>query len=211
LQLIHFFNVVPEPLADSPGSGRIWRQNRVFFKGKHYVVTAGSGRGKTTLINIIGGTRSDYKGDAFFDETNLRNITPNDFAAIRATSISVIHQDLRLFPELTARQNIDMNPLNDRDAAYIEKLATRLDILQQLNKPCGRMSLGQQQRVALIRGLVRPFEWLLLDEPFSHLDAINAKNAMEVVAEIANDRGAGIIATSLGSTELLKDFEILEL
>ncbi|MEK0421314.1 MAG: hypothetical protein RLZZ161_1165 [Bacteroidota bacterium] len=211
MQLIHFFNIIPEPLSDSPGGGRIWRQNRVFFTGKNYVVQAGSGRGKTTLVNIIGGTRNDYRGDAFFDETNLREIAPDDFAEIRAMKISIMHQDLRLFSELTARQNIEMNPQNDKDALFIEKLADRLGILPQLDKPCGRMSLGQQQRVALIRALVRPFEWLLLDEPFSHLDAINAKIAMEIIAEIAKERGAGIIATSLGSTNMFNDFEMLEL
>jgi putative ABC transport system ATP-binding protein len=183
----------------------------VFFTGKNYVVQAGSGRGKTTLVNIIGGTRNDYRGDAFFDETNLREIAPDDFAEIRAMKISIMHQDLRLFSELTARQNIEMNPQNDKDALFIEKLADRLGILPQLDKPCGRMSLGQQQRVALIRALVRPFEWLLLDEPFSHLDAINAKIAMEIIAEIAKERGAGIIATSLGSTNMFNDFEMLEL
>ncbi len=211
MQLIHFFNVIPEPLADSPGAGRIWRQNRVFFKEKNYVILAGSGRGKTTLINIIGGTRSDYRGDAFFDETNLRAIKPDDFAQIRATQVSIMHQDLRLFAQLTARQNIDLNPENNRDTAHIEKMAARLGILPLLDKPCGRLSLGQQQRVALIRALVRPFEWVLLDEPFSHLDAINAKIAMECIAETAKERRAGIIATSLGNTEMFNDFEILEL
>ena len=211
MQLIHFFNIIPEPLADSPAAGLIWRQNRVFFKEKNYVILAGSGRGKTTLINLIGGTRSDYRGDAFFDETNLRDIAADDFARIRATQVSIMHQDLRLFPELTGRQNIDLNPENDRDSAHIERLAARLGILHHLDKPCSRLSLGQQQRVALIRALVRPFEWLLLDEPFSHLDAINATIAMECIAETAKQRGAGIIATSLGNTDLFNDFEILEL
>lgn len=211
MQLIHFFNVIPEPLADSPNTGLIWRQNRVFFKANNYVVLAGSGRGKTTLINIIGGTRSDYRGDAFFDEVNLRDIQPDAFANIRARQISVLHQDLRLFSELTGKENIAMNPGNDKDEAYIEKMAARMGVLPQLDKPCGRMSLGQQQRVAIIRALVRPFEWLLLDEPFSHLDAINAKMAMDCIAEIANERGAGIIATSLGNTEMFNGFEMLEL
>ncbi|MBM3399143.1 MAG: ATP-binding cassette domain-containing protein [Bacteroidetes bacterium] len=211
LQLLHFFNILPEPLVDSPGGGHIWRQNRVFFKGKNYAIMAGSGKGKTTLINIIGGSRLDYRGDAFFDETNIRDITSDNFAQIRAAQISIMHQDLRLFPELTARQNIEMNPQNDRDAVFIEKLAARLGILPQFDNPCFRMSLGQQQRVALIRTLVRPFEWLLLDEPFSHMDAINAKIAMECVAEIATERGAGIIATSLWNNDMFNDFEILEL
>ena len=211
MQIIHFFNVIPEPLADGAGGGRIWRQNRVFFKGKNYVIPAASGRGKTTLVNIIGGLRADYRGDAFFDKTNLRGIAADEFATIRANQISIMHQELRLFAELTGRQNIAMNPENDRDEALIEKLALRLEILPLLDKPCGLLSRGQQQRVALIRALVRPFDWLLLDEPFSHLDEINAKKALDCITEIANERGAGMIATSLGNTDMFNDFEILDL
>lgn len=122
-----------------------------------------------------------------------------------------MHQELRLFAELTGRQNIAMNPENDRDEALIEKLALRLEILPLLDKPCGLLSRGQQQRVALIRALVRPFDWLLLDEPFSHLDEINAKKALDCITEIANERGAGMIVTSLGNTDMFDQFEILDL
>lgn len=60
------------------------------------------------------------------------------------------------------------------------------------------MSYGQQQRVALIRALVQPFDFILLDEPISHLDDANARVMGEIVMEEGRRQGAGIIMTSIG-------------
>ena len=62
----------------------------------------------------------------------------------------------------------------------------------------GRMSFGQQQRVALIRSLCQPFDFLFVDEPISHLDDTNAEIMGRIMTEEAKKQGAGIIATSIG-------------
>jgi len=60
------------------------------------------------------------------------------------------------------------------------------------------MSFGQQQRVAMIRALVQPFDFLLADEPISHLDDVNSKAMADIMTEEAKRQGAGIIITSIG-------------
>ena len=67
-----------------------------------------------------------------------------------------------------------------------------------MNVEVGKMSFGQQQRVALIRALCQPFDFLFLDEPVSHLDEINANNMARVLTEEAMKQGAGIVVTSIG-------------
>ena len=67
-----------------------------------------------------------------------------------------------------------------------------------MNIVVGKLSFGQQQRVALIRALCQPFDFLFLDEPVSHLDEVNAKNMARVLTEEAMKLGAGIIVTSIG-------------
>ena len=62
----------------------------------------------------------------------------------------------------------------------------------------GKMSFGQQQRVALIRALCQPFDFLFLDEPVSHLDEINANNMARILTEEAMKQGAGVVVTSIG-------------
>ena len=62
----------------------------------------------------------------------------------------------------------------------------------------GRMSFGQQQRVAMIRALVQPFDFLMVDEPISHLDDENSAIMAEIMMEEARSQGAGVIVTSIG-------------
>jgi putative ABC transport system ATP-binding protein len=58
--------------------------------------------------------------------------------------------------------------------------------------------MGQQQRVAIIRALCQPFDWLLMDEPFSHLDEENTQRALSLINRRANDINSGFILTTLG-------------
>jgi putative ABC transport system ATP-binding protein len=76
-------------------------------------------------------------------------------------------------------------------------MTARLGIDSKLNSRCGTCSYGEQQRVAIIRSLLQPFDFLLLDEPFSHLDNRNAEMAMELMLEEAKARGAAIIFADL--------------
>ena len=73
-----------------------------------------------------------------------------------------------------------------------------LGIGDKMNTEVGKMSFGQQQRVALIRALCQPFDFLFLDEPVSHLDEVNAKNMARILTEEAMRQGAGVIVTSIG-------------
>ncbi len=61
------------------------------------------------------------------------------------------------------------------------------------------MSQGEKQRISIIRALVQPFSWLLLDEPFSHLDDANIHLAKQLISETCKDQNAGMIMASLGS------------
>ena len=108
-------------------------------------------------------------------------------------------------------ENICLSPITAINEADILAMARKMGVQEHLQKPCRKLSLGQQQRIALIRSLSRPFQWLLLDEPFSHLDEFNAKLAMDLILETAERQQAGIIATALGHSGLFNDFQWLEL
>jgi putative ABC transport system ATP-binding protein len=211
MNLIHFYNVLPKPLADTPISGNVWNRNFALFKGRKYVVQAEAGKGKTTLLNIIYGIRKDYKGETFFDDENILPFSPDRFANLRSQNISYLFQDLRMFPELTARENILLKPGCKYTNAHIDVWAEKLGVPKHLDKICRTLSLGQQQRIAMIRALVQPFEWLLLDEPFSHLDTANAQAMLELILQRTEEEKAGIIVTSLGDLSLFQDFERLTL
>ena len=67
-----------------------------------------------------------------------------------------------------------------------------------MHTPAARMSFGQQQRVALIRALAQPFDFLIADEPISHLDDANASVMGQIMMAEAQRQGAGVIVTSIG-------------
>ena len=80
-----------------------------------------------------------------------------------------------------------------------------------MQSPVRLMSFGQQQRVAMIRALVQPFDFLLADEPISHLDEANSRTMADMMVEEARRQGAGIIITSIGKHMELPYDKILKL
>lgn len=90
-------------------------------------------------------------------------------------------------------------------------MLAELEIENKADTPAGLLSIGQQQRVALVRTLCQPFDFVLLDEPVSHLDARNNAIAAEMVQREADKQGAAIVATSVGNHLSLTDYTSIKL
>jgi ABC-type lipoprotein export system ATPase subunit len=127
-------------------------------------------------------------------------LSTREWCDIRQQSISILFQDLKLFGELTAFENVVIKNsiTNTKSELEIKSLFEQLGIDDKLNTRADRMSFGQQQRVALIRALCQPYKFLILDEPISHLDDANSDIMRDIIVQDASDRGAAIIATSIG-------------
>lgn len=210
MNTIQFENVLPLPLKDTPLQGDVWKTTLVLDRGKKYLVKAESGKGKSTMLNIIYGTRKDFEGTVIMGQVD-RKIGDADLSQIRSNKIGYLFQDLRLFGQLTALENILLKPGCVFAVSEIEYYADLLGVKNQLYKTCSKLSLGQQQRIALIRAVSQNFEWLLLDEPFSHLDLANAKKAIDMIHGRAEKLNAGIIATSLGDDSVFEDYTLIQL
>ncbi len=178
----------------------IWHQTVTLERGQIYLVEAASGTGKSSLCSYLIGYRQDYEGIICFDGKNIRSLTVKDWVEVRKRSISCLFQELRLFPGLTAYENVAIkNSLTGcKRKKKIKAWFEALGIADKIHTPVGRMSFGQQQRVALIRALVQPFDFLLLDEPVSHLDDRNAALLGELLTEEVRVREAGMVVTSVG-------------
>lgn len=178
----------------------IWQQDVCFERGQLYLVEAASGTGKSSLCSYILGYRHDYEGTILFDERDALSLTINDWVDIRKNHISLLFQELRLFPELTAWENVQIkNGLTQfKKDSEIKEWFERLGIADKIDTPVRIMSFGQQQRVAMIRTLVTPFDFILADEPISHLDDKNSATMAEIMLAEAHQQGAGVIVTSIG-------------
>ncbi len=214
MQKIHLQQTLPEVFADLNSiRSDVWHKDLSFEKGKYYLIEAASGTGKSSLCNFIYGYRNDYQGIINFDETNIRNLNIKEWTNIRRQSISMLFQDLRLFKELTALDNIRIkNHLHPfKKKKEVIALFERLGIADKQKTKVEKLSFGQQQRVAFIRAFCQPFDFIFLDEPISHLDDDNSRIMSEILIEEVNKQQAGVIVTSIGKHIELPYHQILKL
>lgn len=200
MERIELLHTLPLVFQGREPKSQIWLQDVTFQKGRTYLVEANSGTGKSSLCSYIIGYRKDYLGTILFDGKDIRNYRVSEWTSLRKHSLSLLFQELRLFPELTAMENVQIkNGLTGHKSRQeIETWFERLGIADKMDARAGRMSFGQQQRVAMIRALVQPFDFLMADEPVSHLDDKNSAVMGEIMMEEARRQGAGVIVTSIG-------------
>ena len=186
--------------SDNTINSSVWKQNICFERGHYYLIEANSGTGKSSLCSYLYGYRDDYSGDILFDKDNIRKRKTSYWDQIRTRHLSLLFQELCLFPELTAFENVLLknNLTHYKAPSDIEAMFEKLGIIEKKNSLIGKMSWGQQQRVALIRSLCQPFDFIILDEPISHLDDKNARIMADLLLKEAEAQNAGIIVTSIG-------------
>ena len=204
---IELFNTLPAVFAGrEDDNSQVWLRDIVFEKGKHYLISAESGTGKSSLCAYVYGYRIDYSGTIAFDGRDIKQLTVPEWCRVRQSSIAYLPQELRLFPELTAMENIQLkNRLtHHKTEKEIVDYFDQLGIPDKVDSPLGKLSIGQQQRVAIIRTLCQPCDFILLDEPVSHLDSSNNAIVAAMVTEEAERQGAGVISTSVGNNVAIK-------
>lgn len=185
----------------------VWRTQLTLRKGEFYRVEAASGAGKSSMCSYIYGARVDYEGTLAFNGDDVAAFPMERWQELRRRNLAYLPQELSLFPELTALQNIELkNSLTAHvGTERIEEWLHELGIDSRRDYPVGRMSIGQQQRVGIIRALCQPFDFIMLDEPVSHLDEENNLKAARMIASEARRQNAGIITTSVGNPLLLDE------
>lgn len=195
-------------------SSEVWLKERVeFSRPESYIIEAESGTGKSSLCSFIYGARTDFEGDILFDGRSVRDFSVEHWCRLRCHALAYLPQEMRLFPELTVMENIEVkNRLTGFSIpARIKDMLGRLELGDRIDDRAGILSIGQQQRVAIVRALCQPFDFLLVDEPVSHLDARNNTAVASLIAEEAASRDAAIIATSVGNKLSLGQYTLLRL
>lgn len=194
-------NVMPAPLASIAHSDKsIWGNFIELNDGKRIMLNASSGKGKSTFTTTTVGLRNDYSGEITYDDRNISSFSPSEWAEIRQSKVAVVFQDLQLFPKFSVKENLLIKNKLTNVFSEIEiiQMLEALEIDDKWTQQCGILSMGQQQRVAIIRALIQPFTWLIMDEPFSHLDKENTERCLKIIHERTIDQNAGFVLTTLG-------------
>ena len=159
-----------------------------------------SGCGKTSLLSIISGLDSQYQGNLYFKNQNMRDFSERDLTYFRKAHIGFVFQNFNLIPHQSVLENVKM-PLyvkNMTDKEMVEiavKELNRLGIGGFIKKNVKQLSGGQKQRVAIARALVNNPEMIVADEPTGSLDSQSQENVLEIFKELAEAGKTVIIVT----------------
>jgi putative ABC transport system ATP-binding protein len=158
--------------------------NLAVYEGEILVVLGPSGSGKSTLLNIMGGIDTATSGHVRCHGRDLSALTPSALTEYRRHSVGFVFQFYNLISNLTARENVELateivsKPLDAFETLERVGLAERADHFPS------QLSGGEQQRVAIARGLAKNPEFLLCDEPTGALDYETGKQILHLLQEI---------------------------
>lgn len=156
-----------------------------------YIAIMGkSGKGKTTILNILAGLQKIDSGQYILDDLEVNKLSSEKKAKLRSNKIGYIVQDYALLNDLNVQENIVVcdklfkREKNDK----FEQIVEVLDLNKYLDKNITKLSGGQRQRVAIARALYNQPSVLLMDEPTGNLDSETAFKIMEYVQQIHQEQ-----------------------
>lgn len=168
--------------------------------GELVAVTGRSGSGKTTLLNMAGALDEPTSGEVIVAGHNLATMSKNDLARVRRVAVGYVFQQFNLLPSLTAAENISlpleldgMKPAEARK--YAEVSLAEVEMAGMEDRYPDQLSGGEQQRVAIARGLVGPRSILLADEPTGALDEATSESILRLLRSRCDAGAAALMVT----------------
>jgi putative ABC transport system ATP-binding protein len=198
-------SIIPEPLKSRMGQQHsdVWGKVQDIQAGEKIFFRAPSGKGKSTFMHILYGLRNDYSGKAMWDNKDVAEHKDDQWADLRSKDLSIVFQDLRLFGDLTIEENMGIKQAltNTVTTEQVKEWLSLLGLDGKWSQKAETLSYGERQRVAIVRSLLQPFKWLLLDEPFSHLDNENTQKAATLIWNRVQELKAGMMVVDLEDNE----------
>ena len=164
--------------------------------GEFVAVTGPSGCGKSTLLHMIGGLSRPSAGSVFIRGKSLYQRTQHGLALYRRRHVGIVYQFYNLVPELTARENLILPALMDGrrvDEEWVEEILEILGMEDKRDSYPGRLSGGQQQKIAVGRALVNRPPLLLADEPTGNLDSEKRDELLGLFYDLNRQEGMTVI------------------
>jgi putative ABC transport system ATP-binding protein len=158
-----------------------------------------SGSGKSTLLELLAGVLKSSTGELSIGAFDLCKLSISQLDHFRAENIGYIFQNFNLIPYLSVSENIQLPSLFQKELSTpeeIQSLVSQLGLWDHLNKPVSQLSVGQQQRVAVARALVKKPKLILADEPTSALDYNHREKFLKLLFELCKKQGTTVLFVS---------------
>ncbi|HLF43163.1 MAG TPA: ABC transporter ATP-binding protein [Acidimicrobiia bacterium] len=168
--------------------------------GDLVAVTGRSGSGKTTLLNLSGALDEPTTGEIIIAGESLAQMTKNELARLRRVAVGYVFQQFNLLPSLTAAENIslplELDGMDPREARSFAEIAlVEVEMEGMGDRYPDQLSGGEQQRVAIARGLVGPRSILLADEPTGALDEATSESILRLLRSRCDAGAAALLVT----------------
>lgn len=162
-------------------------------KGKFIVILGPSGAGKSTLLNLLGGLDSPTSGKIFVNGKDISELSSDELAEYRASTVGFVFQFYNLIPTLTVKENVELVKEIAPDAFPPEKMIEEVGLIDHLNNFPAELSGGEQQRVSIARALAKNPQILLCDEPTGALDSETGVLVLKLLLKMARDYDKTIV------------------
>ena len=153
-------------------------------RGELAIVLGASGAGKSTVLNILGGMDTCDEGRVSIDGTNIAGYSARELTRYRREDVGFVFQFYNLVQNLTARENVELASEIVPDALDTAEVLAMVGLGKRMNNFPAQLSGGQRQRVAIGRALITDPDILLMDEPFSSLDALTREHLQTTVLSL---------------------------
>ncbi|ALM50790.1 ABC transporter ATP-binding protein [Flavobacterium psychrophilum] len=164
--------------------------------GESLLITGGSGKGKTTLLHLLGGLQRPQSGEVIIENTNIASLSEKKLDHFRGKNIGLVLQQSYFVASLNVLENVVLASWLATGKQATEKakqLLEQLDLAAHLHKLPSQLSIGQQQRVSIARALINEPKLLLADEPTSSLDDENAFKVADMLSHLAKQYGTALV------------------
>ena len=160
------------------------------------LITGNSGKGKTTLLHLVGGLLRAKSGEVSIDGKNISVLSEKELDQFRGRNIGLVLQQSHFVASLNVLENVVLASWLATGKKATEKaksLLKELDLEDQQHKLPSSLSMGQQQRVSIARALINEPKLLLADEPTSSLDDENASRVADLLAKLSKEYKASLV------------------
>ncbi|WP_116787110.1 ABC transporter ATP-binding protein [Flavobacterium psychrotrophum] len=164
--------------------------------GETLLITGGSGKGKTTLLHLLGGLLRPQQGEVSIDGTNVATLSDKQLDRFRGQYIGIVLQQAYFVAALSVLENVALASwlaTGKQATDKAKQLLEQLGLGEQLHKLPSQLSIGQQQRVSIARALINSPKLLLADEPTSSLDDENAYVVADMLSALAKQFGTALV------------------